>query len=427
MYREAGEIGIFRALFLLILVIPLAVFFLVQKIAVHPYPLAVPAVAGYLVWLVHQSRKDYRFLLGLTPSPGKIFFTEYALFTLPVTLLLLSNLLYIHALAFILLLAAISATIPQVHGPLNRRRLARRHTPVPGDRSFQKTQGSASINSTSPGWSYFTRRSGRFHLNDTENENIRKTTDHDSSLPSARIWSFFTRRSGRTNPNNPGNEAIYETASPFSSIPRTPVRSFITGMGTFVLRMDPVSLLPPGTFEWQSGLRKNLSVIVLFWITGLAGFVHPGFSAFSVFMLTLVVTSFYAETEPLPMLHAKELPAGRFLAWKLRRHLFLFAALLLPVAVAAGTHTALLPYTLGYYLASINLAAFAILLKYNNYRPGAISGAHQLATTLACFISVILPAAILVLGANVILFAGALRTLAPLLADNASSTPLKSP
>lgn len=191
--------------------------------------------------------------------------------------------------------------------------------------------------------------------------------------------------------------------------------------------MDPISWLPLGTFEWQSGLRKNLAVIVLFWVTGLAGFVHVGFSAFSVFMLTLVVTTFYAETEPLPMLRAMELPPGRFLAWKLSRHMALFAELLLPVAAAAGTHLSMIPYALGYYLASLNLAAFAILLKYNNYRPGAISGAHQLATTLACFISVILPAAILVLGANVILFAGALRTLAPLLADNASSTPLKSP
>ncbi len=427
LYREAGEIGIFRALFVLILVIPLAGLFLVQKIAVNPYSIAIPAVAIYLVWVVHQSRKDYRFLLGLTPSPGKIFFAEYALFTLPVPLLLLLHWLWIHALTFILLLAAISATIPQVHRPLNRRRSARPYSHVTGGRPGQETRGTGSTSSIASGWFIFTRKSRISGRNGSTSEAIHTNSVSDTALPDAGIWSLFTRRSRRPGRNDSAGEVIHIKSGPDPASSDTRVRSFVNMINEIALRMDPISWLPLGTFEWQSGLRKNLAVIVLFWVTGLAGFVHVGFSAFSVFMLTLVVTTFYAETEPLPMLRAMELPPGRFLAWKLSRHMALFAELLLPVAAAAGTHLSMIPYALGYYLASLNLAAFAILLKYNNYRPGAISGAHQLATTLACFISVILPAAILVLGANVILFAGALRTLAPLLADNASSTPLKSP
>jgi hypothetical protein len=424
-YREAGDIGIFRALFVLVLVLPVAGLFLVQKIAVYPYSIGVPAVAIYLVWVVHQSRKDYRFLLGLTPSPGKIFFAEYALFTLPVPLLLLLHWLWIHALTFILLLAAISATVPQVHRPLNRRRSARPYSHVTGGRPGQETRSTGSTSSIAPGWFIFTRKSRISERNSSTSEAIHTNSVSDSALPDAGIWSLFTRRSRRTGRYDSAGEVIHIKSGPDAASSDARVRSFVNMIKEIALRMDPIFWLPLGTFEWQSGLRKNRTVIVLFWITGLAGFVHIGFSAFSVFMLTLVVTTFYTETEPLPMLRAMELPPGRLLVWKLSQHMALFAMLLLPVVAAAGTHLSLLPYTLGYYLASLNLAAFAILLKYNNYRPGAISGAHQLATTLACILSVVLPAAVLVLAANVILFAGALKTLAPLLNENVPSSSLK--
>lgn len=295
LYRSSGEVGIFRMLFLTVFLLPLIFLFLAQKISVHPWPLVVPAAIVYIIWLIHNRRKDYRFLLLAMGYPHKLFFTEYLLFTLPVTLLLLSKSFYLQALAFIFLIAVISFTIP--------------------------AQGAKA-----------------------------------SFTPTLRI-------------------------------------------------------IPSGMFEWQSGIRKNLGAIVLFYIPGLAGFYHPGFSAASGLLLTLVYISFYSEYEPRSMLFPDNDEPGHFLIKKVALHVKCFGLFLLPILLVALIHNGFRLIAIGYFFAALNLLTFSILLKYHQYRPGAYSGAHQFLVTLAGIISVILPVALLVTMFNLGLAVAASRNL----------------
>jgi hypothetical protein len=295
LYRGSADIGLFRALFLAIVLLPLISLFLIQRVGVHPWPIVIPVGTLYIVWLIHSRRKDYHFLLTIAPHPERVFMAEYVLFTIPVTVLLLSAALYLHVLIFCATILLLAFSVP------------------------------------------------------------------------ARV----------------------------STISRT-VR---------------LPIIPAGMFEWQSGIRKNLVVIILFYIPGLFGFYQIWLSALSLLMLTMIFVSFYSEYEPLNMLAAGGYRSWGFLTRKVTRHVGCFALFLLPLFILAIVNSEYRLITAGYFLASVNLLAFSILLKYYQYRPGAYSGAHQMLTTLASFISVILPVAILVAVFNVFLAAGANQTL----------------
>jgi uncharacterized membrane protein YiaA len=121
----------------------------------------------------------------------------------------------------------------------------------------------------------------------------------------------------------------------------------------------------------------------------------------------MIFVSFYSEYEPVNMLVACECGPWKFLARKLARNMSYFALLMFPLFITALVHHEYRLISTGYFLASVNLVAFSILLKYHQYRPGAYSGAHQLLTMLASIISVIFPAVILVGAFNIFLAFGA--------------------
>jgi hypothetical protein len=287
LYRSSGELGLFRVLLLAVVLLPLIIVFLIQRVSVSPWQIAIPAVALYIVWMVHSRRKDYHFLQSVLPGPQKVFLAEYLIFTLPVTALLLSATLYFHALVLFSIIILISLMVP-----------------------------SQKIN---------------------------------------------------------------------------------------VARTIKLKVIPSGMFEWQSGIRKNLFVVVLFYIPGLFGFYQLWLSAISLFVITLVFVSFYSEYEPRNMLTASGCPPWRFLMGKIARHIGFYALVLFPLLLMALVHEDVRLITAGYFLASLNLLAFSILLKYSQYRPGAYSGAHQLLTMLACVISVALPVALLFVVFNLLM------------------------
>lgn len=302
LYRSSGNIGIFRVLFLLLFVLPLIILFLVQHIAMHPWPLVIPAATTYIIWMIHRRRNDYHFLIPVVQRPQKLFLTEYLIFTLPVTLLLISKALYLHTLVLFILAVAISYAVP-----------------------VQVANSSRTLT---------------------------------------------------------------------------------------------LKVIPSGMFEWQSGIRKNLVAVVLFYLPGIAGFYNPGFPAISGLMLTLVFISFYSEYEPRSMLCANISGPGRFLVKKVVIHAGCFALILLPILLLAMIHNDYRLINLGYFVAALNLITFSILLKYYQYRPSSYSGAHQVLVTLVGLISVILPVAIFVALANLFLAAGAHHNLKNLLDDH---------
>jgi hypothetical protein len=294
-YRGLANVGLLRVVFLAVVILPLVTLFLVQRIAVPPWPYIFPGFVLYITWLVHSRRRDYHFLTAIVFRPRVLFLWEYILFTLPVTALLLSEALYVHAIVFTAAMLVIASSVP-------------------------------------------------------------------------------TRN--------------------------------VVNSRTLKLRM-----IPAGMFEWQSGIRKNLVVLVLFYIPGLFGFYHLWLSGLSLLILTLVFVSFYSEYEPRNMLIAGGSGLLQFLLGKVARHTGLFAMIVLPLIIASLVHEEIRWLTAGYFLASLNLMAFSILLKYYQYRPGVYSGAHQMLTTLACIISIILPTALFFAVCNLFLIVGAIGNL----------------
>ncbi|MFZ4520893.1 MAG: hypothetical protein ACOYNC_04275 [Bacteroidales bacterium] len=291
LYRGSGSLGLFRVILVVFIFVPLVALFLVQRIKEHPWQFAVPAVALYILWMVHNTRKDYHFLTAIGLQPQKIYLAEYVVFTLPLTVLLLWAGLYIHALAFCAILFFITFAIPS------------------------KAQ-----------------------------------------------------------------------------ISKRPIS---------------IGIIPAGMFEWQGGIRKNLVVIIVFYIAGLAGFYQVWIPALSLLFLTLVFISFYSEYEPLNTLAASGYGSRQFIQTKLLRHTGSFTLLLLPLLLSALAYGEFHWEITGYFLASVNMVVFSILLKYYQYRPGAYSGAHQLLTMLVCLISIILPVALILIFCNLFLFFGA--------------------
>ena len=294
-YRSSGDLGLFRFLFLTFIILPLIILFLIQRIAIHPWPVVFPAVVLYVVWMVHSRRKDYHFLLAVMPKPQVVFLAEYFVFTLPAVTLLATAALFMHALAFLAAILVISYTVP-----------------------------------------------------------------------------------------------LKESLSSH----------------TIKLR-----IIPAGMFEWQSGIRRNWLALILFYLPGLFGIYKIWLPAMSLLLTTMVFVSFYSEYEPRNMIAACECSPWRFLMRKIMRHTGIFALLVMPLFLIALVHDEFRWVSLGYFLASLNLLTFSILLKYHQYRPNAYSGAHQLLTTLACFISVILPVALLFAVVNLLLAAGAYKNL----------------
>ncbi|MCX6303939.1 MAG: hypothetical protein NT040_03135 [Bacteroidetes bacterium] len=195
------------------------------------------------------------------------------------------------------------------------------------------------------------------------------------------------------------------------------IASTVPSPAKIASRIVKLWMVPAGMFEWQGGIRKNLVVIVIFYIPGLFGFYHAGLSAASLFLLTMVFISFYSEYEPANMLAACNCRSLRFLVQKVVRHTGCFALFLLPLLLVAFVRDESRLITAGYFLAALNMLAFSILLKYYQYRPGAYSGAHQLLTTLACFISVVLPVALFFMLVNIFLAVVANRNLKSYLND----------
>jgi len=298
-YRSLGAIGLFRALLLVVVLVPLLVLFLVQRVAVYPWSWGIPLVALVIIRVLHTRRKDYLLLQSLLPGVRTFLFAEYGIFSLPLMILMVAASLYLQVIVFLAGLALIAFTKPD----------------------------SVTVNGK-----------------------------------------------------------------------------------TFRL-----SMVPKGMFEWQSGIRKNMLPLLVFYLPGLFGFYQLWLSGLSFLVITVVVVSFYSEYEPLNMLCAYEGNSTSFLVAKIFSHAGFFGLMMIPVLIPALISGQYPLIVAGYYLASLNLVTFSILLKYYQYRPAGFSGAHQLLTMLACFISVILPVAFITMIVNVLLAIGARKNLKPYL------------
>jgi len=93
-------------------------------------------------------------------------------------------------------------------------------------------------------------------------------------------------------------------------------------------------LIPSNCFEWKSGIRKTLFVIIAFWTIGLFTSFFIGSVPVVLFILGLFPLSFYDKAEPIQMILSHEMGTNKFLFYKIKMQLTLFTILSFPLIIA---------------------------------------------------------------------------------------------
>ncbi len=222
MFREIRDMGMLRAVFFMVILLPILVLFLYRQLPLQDYNYGIPGVFLLLVYMIHRGRKDYFFLSKLLNPPAWIYFAEYFVFSIPFLVLLVVCRQYIPALAYVALLFPVCLVVPSPKG--------------------------------------------------------------------AKAYNAW------------------------------------------------IQYIPAGMFEWQSGFRASLPVVIPFYALGLGGIYNIWFVAASVILLSLTIGSFYGVNESHKILAAAELDAGSFLKSKLVRHIKYWALFLSPLLLIAFLH-----------------------------------------------------------------------------------------
>lgn len=141
--------------------------------------------------------------------------------------------------------------------------------------------------------------------------------------------------------------------------------------------------IPNDNFEWKSGVRKNLILLISLWTIGLITSFYFMTVPIIIFVLGVIILNFYEKPEPLQILLAPELNSKKFLQQKIKNHLIVFYSLITPLILLS---IAFNPEY--YYILLIECCAFSflliytILLKYAFYKPNVKSGATQIYTNI---------------------------------------------
>lgn len=112
-YRNLSEAGLMRSIFLLIVVLPLILFYVAKKAETNTDGLLIAVLAGSVIFAVHSQRRDYKLIRKIATNPPKIFFIEYLLFTIFLPLILIFKELCFPAVAYVLLVGTVSFHVPR--------------------------------------------------------------------------------------------------------------------------------------------------------------------------------------------------------------------------------------------------------------------------------------------------------------------------
>lgn len=133
-----------------------------------------------------------------------------------------------------------------------------------------------------------------------------------------------------------------------------------------------LNFIPPKSFEWKSGIRKNLFILVILYLIILILSAHYIALVAGVIIQGLIVTTFYYECEPPFILLAGKRSAGKFLTNKIKESLTIFLVYISPFLVLSMIfHLHYIIFIFTAVIVAFILISFAIALKYALYVPGA--------------------------------------------------------
>ncbi len=149
--------------------------------------------------------------------------------------------------------------------------------------------------------------------------------------------------------------------------------------------------IPDSNFEWKAGIRKNVILFLGVWFIAIFTSFFIGSIPIAIFILGILVMSFYENNESLPMLLAKEQSPKTFLKRKIWSHLLIYLAVMIPLLLSF-----IIFHLEYYYIPLLEIMIFSILivynilLKYAFYSPNEKAGGTQIFSAIGS-ISVFVP------------------------------------
>jgi len=93
------------------------------------------------------------------------------------------------------------------------------------------------------------------------------------------------------------------------------------------------SLFPPYAFEWISGVRTNFFALTIIYILGLALSYQLAGGILAIAILTLIISSFFIENEPLLLIESYRLPPKKLILTKVFQTVKIYLIFILPIAI----------------------------------------------------------------------------------------------
>jgi hypothetical protein len=148
-------------------------------------------------------------------------------------------------------------------------------------------------------------------------------------------------------------------------------------------------LIPASNFEWISGIRKHYISFISICLLALAFSWVRILPLGLLWFLTIIISSFYLENEPVHILREGNKTARKFLLDKLKINIkYILILYPLPLIINAIFVREFLILTLLFIPAQVALVCFAVNLKYCTYKPQT----NQLGNNVAFSIVAILAA-----------------------------------
>jgi hypothetical protein len=152
-------------------------------------------------------------------------------------------------------------------------------------------------------------------------------------------------------------------------------------------------MIPDANFEWKAGVRRTFYLFISVWLLGIIFSFSPIGVPAALFVLSIIISSFYDKSEPFIMLSIYEKNSSRFLLYKLKSNLLLFSIVSLPLILAFvlfHPHIWFIPVVI--YFIAIILQTYLIFLKYTFYCvSGNLSPEYSVLSLIGLVFGLILP------------------------------------
>lgn len=148
------------------------------------------------------------------------------------------------------------------------------------------------------------------------------------------------------------------------------------------------AVIPASNYEWISGFRKQYISFIFLYLVALAFCWVRVLPLGLLWFLTIIISSFYLENEPLNILRAGNKTARKFLAHKIKTTVkYILMLYSLPIIINAIFVNEFLMITLLFIPAQIALVCFAISLKYCTYKPNTNILGNNVAFSIIAMLS----------------------------------------